>query len=386
MNTSGTVDLEPIPFNRAPLAGKEAIYVAEAIANGHLSADGPFTKAAREWLERQTGAGTVLLVHSCTAALELSILLNGIGPGDEVIVPSYTFTSTANAVALVGATPVFVDVDPHTFNMTPESVRDALDERTRAIMPVHYAGVACDMDEIGAIAADAGVPVIEDAAQGMMASWRGRPLGAIGALGAYSFHETKNVTCGEGGALLVNDPEFIERAEILREKGTDRSRFFRGQVDKYTWIDIGSSYALSDLAASFLLAQLEQAEQITSMRMSIWNTYHDSFAAAERAGRVVRPRIGDDRVHNAHMYYLVLQSLEDRSAFISHLRSRDIQAVFHYVPLHQSPMGSRVGRVVGDLAATKTAGECLVRLPLWPGMTTAHVERVVHAALEYLDV
>jgi dTDP-4-amino-4,6-dideoxygalactose transaminase len=371
-----------IPFNRPYLTGRETEYIHDAVARAHLSGDGAFTARCREWLIENTGAHDCLLVHSCTAALEMSAMLLDVGPGDEVIMPSFTFVSTANAFVLRGARPVFVDVRPDTFNLDEERVAEAITPRTKALVPIHYAGVGCDMHALGDLASEHGLAIIEDAAQGLCASYHARPLGTFGALGTLSFHETKNVTCGEGGALLVNDPELIERAEIVREKGTNRSRFFRGQVDKYTWVDVGSSYVLSDLAAAFLWAQLEEADAITRARLQIWERYDEAFAPLEHAGLLQRPVVPLGCEHNAHMYYLVLGDLETRTAFIRELAARDINAVFHYVPLHSSPAGLEHCRTSGALPVTEDVGNRLVRIPLWAGMAVEEVDRVIDAVLE----
>jgi dTDP-4-amino-4,6-dideoxygalactose transaminase len=373
---------ERIPFNRPYSVGTEHGYMREALENAHLSADGEFSRRCAEWLQEQTGADLALMVHSCTAALEMSVLLAGVGPGDEVILPSFTFPSTATAVAMRGATPVFVDVRADTLNLDETLVEAAITPATKAIMPVHYAGVGADMDQICAIAAAHGVLVIEDAAQGIRATQGGRPLGGIGQLGALSFHETKNVTCGEGGALLVNDPALRERAEMLRDKGTDRARFFRGEVPSYSWVDLGSSYAMSDLNAAFLWGQLQHAARITERRLEIWHTYHDAFAGPEQAGWLRRPVVPADASHNAHIYYMQLDSRADRDAVLARLAERGVNAVFHYQPLHSSPAGQRFGRTSGALPVTERAGACLLRLPLWMGMRDAQVERVIDATLE----
>jgi len=371
-----------IPFNRPHVVGKELAYVAEAQANGHLSGDGPFTKRCHSWLERYAGGGKALLTHSCTAALEMAAILSGVGPGDEVIMPSYTFVSTANAFVLRGAVPVFVDVRADTLNLDERKVEAAVTPRTRAIVPVHYAGVGCAMDVIGEIATPRGLCVIEDAAQGILSTHRGRPLGSIGHLGAFSFHDTKNVSAGEGGALLVNDLAMAARAEIIREKGTNRSQFFRGQVDKYTWVDIGSSFLPGDMVAAYLSAQLEDAEAITARRLALWCRYHDAFEIQERAGKLRRPIIADGCTHNAHLYYLLLPNLEQRTAFIEHMKTQGIQCVFHYVPLHSSPQGRKLGRTSGDLSVTDDVADRLVRLPLWVGLES-HLDQVVDAALQF---
>lgn len=373
-----------IPFNRAARAGNEQAYIDAAIEGGHLSADGPFTRDCSHLLEEMLGS-PVLLVHSCTAALEMAALLGEVGPGDEVIMPSYTFVSTANAFVLRGATPVFVDITEDTLNLDVEAVAAAVTPRTKAIVPVHYAGVSCDMDRLGAIAAEHGLLLVEDAAQGLLSSYRGRPLGTMGQLGAISFHETKNITCGEGGALIVNSPELMERAEILREKGTDRSRFFRGETDKYTWMDLGSSHALSELGAAFLKAQLEEVERLTARRLAIWDAYRDAFVDLEGQGRVRLPVVPADCVHNAHMFYLLLGDLDKREALIAHLRGHGIGAVFHYVPLHSSTAGRRFGRAGGSLAVTDDASARLVRLPLWPELSDAQVRQVVAAVRAFFE-
>lgn len=358
-----------IPFNKPYMTGRELDYIAQAHANGHLSGDGPFTKRCHAWLEHDTGCAKALLTHSCTAALEIAALLLDLAPGDEVIMPSFTFVSTANAFVLRGAVPVFVDIRPDTLNIDEQLIERAITPRTRAICVVHYAGVGCEMDTIMAIAQRHGLKVVEDAAQAIGATYKGRPLGGIGALAALSFHETKNVISGEGGALLVNDPALVERAEIIREKGTNRSRFFRGQVDKYTWVDVGSSYLPSELIAAFLAAQLEQAADITRRRVAIWDRYHAWAQRHEQAGRVRRPRIPDECSNNGHLYYLLLPDLAHRVALIERLKAAGIGAVFHYIPLHSSPAGRRHGRSDGEeLAVTDAVSDQLVRLPLWLGL------------------
>jgi dTDP-4-amino-4,6-dideoxygalactose transaminase len=368
-----------IPFNRPFTTGREFIYVREAIENGHLSGSGPFTERCNRWLEQRVGSEQAVLTHSCTAALEMSAMLLDIGPGDEVVMPSFTFVSTANAIVLRGGTPVFVDVRPDTLNIDENKVSAAITPRTRAILAVHYAGVGCAMSELVGIAEATATQLVEDAAQGIVASYDERPLGSFGSLAALSFHETKNVHCGEGGALLINDAALSERAEVLLDKGTNRRRFFRGQVDKYTWIDIGSSYAPSEINAAFLWAQLEAADAITARRLAIWRTYHEAFADLEQQGVARRPVIPAACSHNAHMYYLLLPDLDSRSRLIGELRRIGIHAVFHYVPLHASHAGRRFGRQAGDLSVSEDASERLVRLPLWPGMVDEDVERVVDA-------
>jgi dTDP-4-amino-4,6-dideoxygalactose transaminase len=374
-----------IPFNRPYVVGGELAYLREAIENVHLSGAGPFSARCCGWLERETGCARALLTPSCTAALEMAVILAEIGPGDEVIMPSFTFVSTANAVVLRGGVPVFVDVREDTLNLDEARLEVALTPRTRAIAPVHYAGVACAMDEITAFARDHGLLVIEDAAQGALATYKGRPLGAIGDLGALSFHETKNVMCGEGGALLMNDPRWVERAEIVHEKGTDRRKFFRGQVEKYSWVDIGSSYPLSDINAAFLWAQLEAAPEILAKRLEVWEAYHSAFADLEADERARRPLVPAECEHNAHMYYLLLGKAVDRDRFIGRLEEAGVQAVFHYVPLHSSAAGRRYGRAAAALPVTEWASERLVRLPLWTALTEDERERVVGAVYAALS-
>ena len=368
-----------IPFNRPFMTGQEQAYIAQAHALGHLSGDGEFTRRCHAWLENRTGADKALLTHSCTAALEMAALLLDLKPGDEVIMPSFTFVSTANAFVLRGAVPVFVDIRADTLNIDESLIEAAITPRTRAICVVHYAGVACEMDEILAIAGRHGLAVVEDAAQGIMSTYKGRALGAIGALGALSFHETKNIISGEGGALLVNDPTLVERAEIIREKGTNRSKFFRGQVDKYTWVEVGSSYLPSEILAAFLAAQLDEADPITSRRLALWNRYHAWAAAHEADGRLRRPIVPDHCTHNAHMYYLLLRDLDDRTRFISRLKQEGIGAVFHYIPLHSSPAGLRHGRAAGELPVTDSVSDRLVRMPLWIGLEE-RLDRVLAVA------
>lgn len=373
-----------IPFNRPYLVGRELDNIAQAHAMGQLSGDGSFTRASHAWLEQRIGTHKALLTHSCTAALEMAAILLDLQPGDEVIVPSFTFVSTANAFVLRGAVPVFVDIRPDTLNIDEALIEQAITLRTRAICVVHYAGVACEMDTIMAIAARHGLRVVEDAAQAILSLYKGRPLGSIGDLAALSFHETKNVISGEGGALLINDPALIERAEVIREKGTNRSRFFRGQVDKYTWVDLGSSYLPSELIAAFLVAQLEEADHITSRRLAIWDNYHAWAAPLEAAGLLRRPVIPAECTHNAHMYFLLLQGLEARTHFIEAMNAADIGTVFHYIPLHSSPAGRRYGRTSGTLVHTDAASDRLVRLPLWIGLENQqdHVMKAAQRVLE----
>jgi dTDP-4-amino-4,6-dideoxygalactose transaminase len=368
-----------IPFNKPFITGRELGYISQAHANGHLSGDGAFTARCHAWLERATGCHKALLTHSCTAALEMTALLLDLQPGDEVIMPSFTFVSTANAFVLRGAVPVFSEIRADTLNLDERLIEAAITPRTKAICAVHYAGVGCEMDAILALARKHGLRVIEDAAQGILSSYKGRPLGSMGALGALSFHETKNVICGEGGTLLINEPSFIERAEIIREKGTNRSQFFRDQVDKYTWVDVGSSYLPGEISAAFLAAQLEDAEAITRRRLAIWRRYHSWAEPFEERGLVRRPIIPEDCVHNAHMYYLLLPNLERRTAFIARLKAAGVSAVFHYVPLHSSPAGLRFGRGAGALAITDDVADRLVRMPLWPGLED-QLDQVLAAA------
>jgi len=356
------------PFNRPYMTGREFVYIAEAHANGMLAGDGPFTKHCHEHLEKQFGVHTALLTHSCTAALELSALLARIEPGDEVIMPSYTFTSTANAFVLRGGVPVFVDIRPDTLNLDEKLVEAAITPRTRAIVPVHYAGVACEMDTLLDIARRHRLMVIEDAAQGVGSSYHGKPLGSLGDLGCLSFHETKNVISGEGGALLTNDEALAARAEIIREKGTNRSAFFRGQVDKYTWVDVGSSYLPGELIAAFLWAQLQQGDDITRRRLGIWRHYHEALAPLEERGWLRRPIVPEGCVHNAHMYYVLLPSLAARQEVIRRMRERGVSPVFHYVPLHSAPAGLRFGRAATPMTHTDALSERLLRLPLWIGV------------------
>lgn len=368
-----------ITFNKPYMTGKELVYIAQAHLNMQLAGDGPFTKKCHTWLEERTGAHKALLTHSCTAALEMAAILADIQPGDEVIMPSYTFVSTANAFVLRGGVPVFVDIRPDTLNMDESLIEAAITAKTKAIVPVHYAGIACDMDAIMDIADRYKLLVIEDAAQGVLANYKGRPLGSIGHLGCFSFHETKNIISGEGGALLVNDPRLVDRAEVIREKGTNRSRFFRGQVDKYTWVDIGSSYLPGEITTAFLWAQMQEADAITSQRVAIWNRYHDAFQSLEKSGRLRRPVVTEDCKHNAHMYYLLLRDLADRTNFIEAMSRHDINCVFHYVPLHSSPAGLRYGRAHGSFDITDSQSERLVRLPMFFELSEGQQERVVEA-------
>ena len=368
---------KPIPFNFPHMTGKELCFIAQAQSEGMLAGDGHFTRCCHCWLEKSIGCYKGLLTHSCTAALEVSALLLEVQPGDEIIMPSYTFVSTANAFVLRGATPVFVDIREDTLNLDERLLEEAITPRTRAVVPVHYAGVACEMDTIMDIAHHYRLKVVEDAAQGFMASYKGKKLGSIGDLGTYSFHETKNVISGEGGALIVNDPQLVSRAEVIREKGTNRSSFFRGEVDKYTWHEMGSSFLPGELTAAFLWAQLEEADKITSKRLKIWNLYHQLIEPLEAKGILRRPVIPDGCEHNAHMYYVLLSPAIDRSRVIDELKTNGINAVFHYVPLHSSPAGVRYGRSSGALGVTDLQADRLVRLPLWIGLSVEQQYRVV---------
>lgn len=372
-----------IPFNRPATAGREREYIAEALDNGQLAGDGPFTHRCNALIREKTGAQSALLTHSCTAALEMAAILCGLEPGDEVIIPSFTFVSTANAVALRGAVPVFVDIQPDTLNIDPAQVARAVTPRTRAVTAVHYAGVIAEMDALREVCAAHKLWLVEDAAQAYGSTYHGRPAGGLGDMAAFSFHETKNIVSGEGGALAINRPDLIERAEIVREKGTNRSRFFRGQVDKYTWVDIGSSFLPSELNAAFLLAQLEQEPAINARRLDIWNRYQNAFRGLAASGRITAPTVPQHCTGNGHLYYLLLRDLEDRTAFIAHMRARDIATPFHYVPLHSSEGGRKFGRTPFALPVTDSVTERLVRLPLFHGLSDDDTARVVDAALSY---
>jgi dTDP-4-amino-4,6-dideoxygalactose transaminase len=368
-----------LPFNLPPVVGTEQAYIAEAIARGHLSAGGDFTARCCRWLEARTGSSKALLVHSATAALEMAALLLEIESGDEVIMPSFNFVSAANAVVLRGGTPVFIDIRPDTLNVNEAVLDEAVTSRTKAVIPVHYAGVPCEMDEICRIAQRHGLKVVEDAAQALGSTYRERPAGNLGDFAALSFHETKNLTSGEGGALLVNDPRSVQRAEVLRDKGTDRSRFFRGEVDKYSWVDLGSSYGLSELSAAFLWAQLEAAETLNAARLRAWWLYHEALEWLEEDGLVRRPLIPDHVGHNAHIYFVLLSGLDERTRVLQELNDRGVSAVFHYAPLHSSTGGRRYGRVHGSLATTEDVADRLVRLPLWDRIGERQIAQVVEA-------
>jgi len=377
--------IHKIPFNRPFIVGKELFYISQAVLGGHLAGDGRFTKLCNEWMERKFNARKVLLTNSCTAAMEICAIIADIGPGDEVIMPSYTFVSTANAFVLRGARIRFIDIRQDTLNMDENLIEAAVTDRTKAIVPVHYAGVACEMDKILEIAHRHNLIVIEDAAQGVNATYKGRYLGTLGDLGAYSFHETKNFICGEGGALIINDERFIERAEIIREKGTNRSKFFRGEVDKYTWVDVGSSYLPSEIIAAFLYAQLEEADIITKKRWKIHNYYAQKFAPLQDRGFLCLPSSPPECHHNAHMFYLILQDGATRDGLIRYLKEKSITSVFHYIPLHTSPMGKLMGYNDGDLPVTEDISPRLLRLPCYFELTKDDQERIVDEVYRFLN-
>lgn len=367
-----------IPFNRPPRTGNEDRYVLDAMDSDKMSGDGRYGLECQAWFEQALGCAKTLLTPSCTHALEMAALLIDIQPGDEVIMPSYTFVSTANAFVLRGASIVFVDIRPDTMNMDETLVEAAITSRTKAIVPVHYAGVGCDMAAINEVAGRHGLFVIEDAAQGMMSTFQGKPLGTLGHMAAFSFHETKNFTSGgEGGLLIINDASFVQRAEVIREKGTNRSLFFRGMVDKYTWTGTGSSYLPSEIQAAYLWGQLEQAETITANRIASWQFYRSGFHALADSGAIEMPIVPPDCVHNGHMFYIKCKDLEERTALLAHLKANGLLAVFHYVPLHSSPAGKEHGRFHGNDVFTTTESERLIRLPLWYGMAPSVVEMVV---------
>lgn len=371
--------MDKIPFNRTHLTGREIEFIKAALDSGQIAGDGPFTRKCEASLQESTGAARALLTHSCTAALEMAALLAGIEPGDEVILPSYTFVSTANAFVLRGGMPVFIDVRADTINIDERLIEAAITPRTKAVVPVHYAGVSCAMDEINAIAERHNLIVIEDAAQGIGATYRGRALGTLGALGALSFHGSKNIVSGEGGALLVNDEAMKERAEVIREKGTDRSRFIRGEVDKYTWQDVGSSFLPSDIIAATLMAQLPETGTINARRLAIWSRYHAAFADGERAGRFRRPGVPQDCGHNAHIYYLVFDSFDAREHARQSLGQAGIVAATHYVPLHEAPAARRLGRTSGSFPVSEAVSAGLLRLPLYPDLSQEEQGRVIDA-------
>jgi len=368
-----------IPFNRPQLVGSEHLYIDEALASGKLSGNGRFANLCATWLEQQVGALKAFITPSCTAALEMAGILARLAPGDEVIVPDFTFVSTANAFALRGAIPVFVDVQPDTLNIDPEAIEAAITSRTRAVVVVHYGGVACNMEAIMLIVKRHDLILIEDAAHAIEASHRGRPLGSFGQMATFSFHETKNVQCGEGGALLINDHDLVARAEVVQEKGTNRSQFFRGEVDKYTWLDVGSSYLLSEVSSAFLWAQLEQVEAITAARRAIWDRYYEGLASLEEEGILHRPVVPSGSVHGAHMFYLLMETADLRDATLETLREHGVHAVFHYLPLHASPGGQRLGRPGGTTPVTEDVSARLLRLPLWVGLGDDGVRAVIAA-------
>ena len=373
-----------ISFNRPPFVGKETEYIKEAVEkNGMICGDGPFTKKCSEWMKERFQTKNVLLTTSCTHALEMAAFLADIQPGDEVIMPSYTFVSTADAFVLRGATCVFVDIRPDTMNIDETLIEDAITEKTKAIVPVHYAGVACEMDTIMDIAKRHNLKVVEDAAQGVLASYKGKALGTIGDFGAYSFHETKNYSMGEGGCLLIRDEKNIEDAEIIREKGTNRSKFFRGQIDKYTWVEAGSSYLPSDMNAAYLYAQLEVADKIYDDRMSTWNTYYENLTPLKEAGYIELPVVPEGCVHNAHMFYVKAKNLEERTKLIDYLKENGVQAVFHYIPLHTAPAGQRFGRFHGEDVYTTKESERLCRLPMYYSLSLEEAAEVVKALKEF---
>ena len=372
-----------IDFNKPPYVGNELEYIRQAVENRKICGDGPFTKRCNAWLEERFHAQKALLTTSGTTALDMAMLLCELKPGDEVILPSYTFSSTATAAVLAGAKLVFVDVRPDTMNIDETKIEAAITERTKVIVVMHYAGVACEMDAIMDLARRHGLMVVEDAAQGVMSTYKGRALGTIGDFGCYSFHETKNYSMGEGGALIINNEAYNERAEILREKGTNRSKFFRVQVDKYTWVDFGDSYLPSELNAAYLWAQLEQADAINENRLATWNAYDEAFAPLKAQGKLELPVIPEDCVHNAHMYYLKLKNLQERTAFINYMKENDVHTVFHYVPLHSAPAGLKFGRFAGEDVYTTKESERLVRLPLYYGLAQEDLEKVIRLVYDF---
>ena len=374
-----------ISFNIPPYVGTELEYVKQAIDAQKICGDGMFTKKCNQWLEERFSAQKVLLTTSGTTALDMAALLCELQPGDEVILPSFTFSSTATAFVLAGATLVFVDVRPDTMNIDETKIEAAITEKTKVIVPVHYAGVACEMDTIMAIARKYNLKVVEDAAQGVMSTYKGKALGTIGDFGCFSFHETKNYSMGEGGALVINNPAYNDRAEILREKGTNRSKFFRGQVDKYTWVDFGDSYLPSDMNAAYLWAQLEKADEINNDRLATWNAYNEAFRPLAAAGKVELPTIPEGCVHNAHMYYLKCKTLEERTAFIEFMKEWDVQTVFHYVPLHSAPAGLKFGRFYGEDVYTTAESERLVRMPMYYGLSSNDLTQIITAVKEFFE-
>lgn len=374
-----------IQFNIPPFVGTEINYISEAIANGKICGDGIFTKKCHMWMEKRFNAQKVLLTTSGTSALDMAFWLCGLEPGDEVILPSYTFSSTATAAVLVGAKLVFVDLRPDTMNIDETKIEAAITDKTKVIVAMHYAGVACEMDTIMSIAAKYGLMVVEDAAQAVMSTYKGRALGTIGDFGCYSFHETKNYSMGEGGAIIINNKNYNEKAEILREKGTNRAKFFRGQVDKYTWVDFGDSYLPSELNAAYLWGQLEKADEINNRRLEIWGKYNEAFMELDKLGKVELPKVFSTCQHNAHMYYLKCKDLKERTEFIEYLKGNGIQAVFHYIPLHSSPAGLKYGRFFGKDVYTTRESERLVRLPLYYGLNQLDVDRIIDVVLKFYN-
>ena len=373
-----------IGFNVPPYIGTEMKYIEEAVAKNHkICGDGPFTKRCNAWLEKKTGTAKALLTTSCTHATEMAALLADIKEGDEIIMPSYTFVSTADAFVLRGAVPVFVDIRPDTMNIDETKIEDAITEKTKAIVPVHYAGVSCEMDKIMELAEKYHLTVIEDAAQGIMSTYKGRALGTIGDYGCFSFHETKNYSMGEGGALLIRDPKNVERAEIIREKGTNRAKFFRGQIDKYTWVDAGSSYLPGDMNAAYLMAQLDAADVIFEDRMRSWNLYKELLTPLTEEEKVELPHIPEGCTHNAHMFYVKAKNLEERTKLIDYLKENGVQAVFHYIPLHTAPAGQRFGRFPGEDVYTTKESERLMRLPMYYGLKEEEVHYVASKIIEF---
>ena len=374
-----------INFNVPPYTGKEMEYVMQCVENQKICGDGPFTKKCNEWIEKKTGTGKCLLTTSCTHATEMAALLADIKPGDEVIMPAYTFVSTADGFVLRGATPVFVDIRPDTMNIDENKIEAAITEKTKAIVPVHYAGVSCEMDKIMELAKKYNLMVIEDAAQGIMSTYKGKALGTFGEFGCFSFHETKNFSMGEGGALLIRDQNYVEEAEIIREKGTNRSKFFRGQIDKYTWVNYGSSYLPSDMNAAYLYAQLELADEITEHRLALWNRYYERLLPLAEAGRIELPVIPEGCEHNAHMFYIKAKDLEERSAFIDFMAKKQIKCVFHYIPLHTAPAGQKFGRFHGEDVYTTKESERLVRLPMYYKLTLEEVDGICDQIIRFFS-
>ena len=380
---TGTMKTGKVPFNKPFIVGNELSYVAQAVAQAHLSGDGPFAKRCERWLEERLGCVRAFLTHSCTAALEMSAILCGIVPGDEVILPSFTFVSTANAFVLRGGVPVFVDIRPDTLSINEQLVEEAITPKTRAIIPMHYAGLCCEMSQVLDVAEEYGLIVVEDAAHAMFSKYQGKFLGTLGHLGCLSFHETKTIISGEGGALLVNDERLVARSEIIREKGTDRSRFYRGEVDKYTWVDLGSSYLPGELIAAFLYAQLEQSEKILAARGRIFASYYRLLRPLQDQGQIRLPFLQTEESYYGHLFYIITRSVSERDRLIRFLKGKNISAVFHYVPLHSSPAGVKYGRPQGDLRFTDDISSRLLRLPLYYEMTHQHVERVVEQIFHF---